>query len=123
MRNITNSTSFIGGGNNITNVNISPTDIGDLTYLYTNITKKADIISGGNTATFTGASMLQPGPLSSLPPTTVNNFTFYINGQYAPSSLVTLVEDSGNIILTFNTVSLGYDLESDEEVLAIGKFQ
>jgi hypothetical protein len=123
--NTVGSTSFIGGGNNITNnnINISPSEVGDLTYLDTNITKKATSIFGGNTAVIIGAAILQPGPLSSLPPTSINNFTFYINGQYAPSSLVTLTEGGGNITLLFNTTSLGYTLESDDEVIAIGKFQ
>ena len=123
--NVVGSTSFIGGGNNVTNnnINISPADIGDLTYLDTNITKTANTISGGNTAVIIGAAILQPGALSSLPATSINNFTFYINGQYVPSSLVTLTEGSGNVTLVFNTASLGYTLESDDEVVAIGKFQ
>ena len=123
--NVVGSTSFIGGGNNITNnnINVSPADIGDLTYLDTNITKTANTISGGNTAVIIGAAVLQPGALSSLPATSINNFTFYINGQYVPSSLVTLTEGSGNVTLVFNTASLGYTLESDDEVVAIGKFQ
>ena len=123
--NVVGSTSFIGGGNNVTNnnINISPADIGDLTYLDTNITKTANTISGGNTAVIIGAAVLQPGALSSLPATSINNFTFYINGQYVPSSLVTLTEGSGNVTLVFNTASLGYTLESDDEVVAIGKFQ
>jgi hypothetical protein len=123
--NVVGSTSFIGGGNNVTNnnINISPADIGDLTYLDTNITKTANTISGGNTAVIIGAAILQPGALSSLPATSINNFTFYINGQYVPSSLVTLTEGGGNVTLVFNTTSLGYVLESDDEVVAIGKFQ
>jgi hypothetical protein len=123
--NVVGSTSFIGGGNNITNnnINVSPADIGDLTYLDTNITKTANTISGGNTAVIIGAAVLQPGALSSLPATSINNFTFYINGQYVPSSLVTLTEGGGNVTLVFNTASLGYTLESDDEVVAIGKFQ
>ena len=123
--NVVGSTSFIGGGNNVTNnnINISPADIGDLTYLDTNITKTANTISGGNTAVIIGAAILQPGALSSLPATSINNFTFYINGQYVPSSLVTLTEGGGNVTLLFNTASLGYVLESDDEVVAIGKFQ
>ena len=123
--NVVGSTSFIGGGNNITNnnINISPADVGDLTYLDTNITKTANTISGGNTAVIIGAAVLQPGALSSLPATSINNFTFYINGQYVPSSLVTLTEGGGNVTLVFNTASLGYTLESDDEVVAIGKFQ
>jgi len=123
--NVVGSTSFIGGGNNITNnnINVSPVDVGDLTYLDTNITKTANTISGGNTAVIIGAAVLQPGALSSLPATSINNFTFYINGQYVPSSLVTLTEGGGNVTLVFNTASLGYVLESDDEVVAIGKFQ
>jgi hypothetical protein len=123
--NVVGSTSFIGGGNNITNnnINISPIDVGDITYLDTNITKIADTISGNNVAIISGASVLQPGPLSSLPPTSINNFTFYINGQYVPSNLVLLTENSGNVVLTFDIISLGYALESDDEVVAIGKFQ
>ena len=123
--NVVGSTSFIGGGNNITNnnINVSPADVGDLTYLDTNITKTANTISGGNTAVIIGAAVLQPGALSSLPATSINNFTFYINGQYVPSSLVTLTEGGGNVTLVFNTASLGYTLESDDEVVAIGKFQ
>ena len=123
--NAVGSTSFIGGGNNITNnnINVSPADVGDLTYLDTNITKTANTISGGNTAVIIGAAVLQPGALSSLPATSINNFTFYINGQYVPSSFVTLTEGGGNVTLVFNTASLGYTLESDDEVVAIGKFQ
>ena len=123
--NVVGSTSFIGGGNNITNnnINVSSANVGDLTYLDTNITKTANTISGGNTAVIIGAAILQPGALSSLPATSINNFTFYINGQYVPSSLVTLTEGGGNVTLVFNTASLGYTLESDDEVVAIGKFQ
>ena len=123
--NVVGSTSFIGGGNNITNnnINVSSANVGDLTYLDTNITKTANTISGGNTAVIIGAAILQPGPFSSLPATSINNFTFYINGQYVPSSLVTLTEGGGNVTLVFNTASLGYTLESDDEVVAIGKFQ
>jgi len=122
-KNIVGSTSFIGGGNSITNLTISPIDVGDITYLDTNITKIANTISGNNVAILNNTNVLQPGPLSSLPPTSINNFTFYINGQYIPSNLILLVENSGNVILTFDIISLGYALESDDEVVAIGKFQ
>jgi len=123
-KNVAGSTSFIGGGNNIINNNItvSPAEVGDFTYLDTNITKTANSISGGDTAIILSTTILQPGPLSTLPPTSINNFTFYINGQYIPSSSVTLTVASGNITLVFDVVSIGYVLESDDEVIAIGKF-
>jgi hypothetical protein len=124
-KNVVGSTSFIGGGNNYTNNTtvISAAAAGDLTYLNTNITKIATTVTAPNTAVFAGAAVLQPTGGSTLPPTTVNNFVFYINGQNAPASFVTLSEGGGNITFTFNTTSLGYSLESDDEVVAIGKFQ
>jgi len=119
--NTVGSTSFVGGGNNITNIN-NGTTATDISYLNTNITKTADIVTT-NTAVFTGAILLQPDPASTLPPTSIANFSVYINGQYVPSSIITLVENIGDVTFTFNTTSLGYSLESDDEVVAIGKFQ
>lgn len=117
------STSFVGGGVNVTvNQNISNVATGDITYINTNKTEKADTITV-NTAIFVGATLLQPSAGSTLPATTVNNFTFYINGQYVPSSLVTLVEAGGNTTATFDVTGLGYSLEADDEVIAIGKWQ
>lgn len=117
------ATSFIGGGINVTNNNIT-TNVsnGDLTYLNTNTTLQATTVTPPDTAIFTGA-LLQPPAGSSLPATTVNNFIFYINGQYVPSSLVTFVEGSGIVTATFNTTGLGYTLVSTDEVIAIGKWQ
>jgi hypothetical protein len=115
------ATSFIGGGINVTNNNISTViSDGDLTYLNTNKTLIATTVTPPNIAVFTGA-LLQPPVTSTLPPTTVNNFIFYINGQYVPSSLVTFVEGSGIVTATFGNI--GYDVESDDEVIAIGKWQ
>jgi hypothetical protein len=124
-KNVVGSTSFIGGGNNITNttISISTAAAGDLTYLNTNITKIATTVTAPNTSVFAGAAVLQPTALSTLPPTTVNNFVFYINGQNVPASYVTLSEGGGNVTFTFNTTSLGYVLDSDDEVVVIGKFQ
>lgn len=124
-KNVVGSTSFIGGGNNITNttISISTAAAGDLTYLNTNITKIATTVTAPNTSVFAGAAVLQPTALSTLPPTTVNNFVFYINGQNVPAAYVTLSEGGGNVTFTFNTTSLGYVLDSDDEVVAIGKFQ
>jgi hypothetical protein len=124
-KNVVGSTSFVGGGNNITNNTtvISAAAAGDLTYLNTNITKIATTVSAPDTSVFTGTAVLQPTGGSTLPATTVNNFVFYINGQNVPAAYVTLSEGGGNVTFTFNTTSLGYVLDSDDEVVAIGKFQ
>ena len=120
--NTAGSTSFIGDGNIITNITIQGAALADLTYLNTNSAKKADTITVPNQALFTGAIILQPDPASSLPATTVNNFIFYINGQYVPTSFVSFVSDALGVRVQFNTTSIGYTLEADDEVIAIGKF-
>jgi len=120
------ATSFVGGGVNVTNVtNISSggASSADLTYLNTNKQLQATTVTAPDTAIFTGAALLQPSAGSTLPATTVNNFIFYINGQYVPTSLVTIASLSGGVTFTFNTTSLGYTLASTDEVIAIGKFQ
>ena len=122
-KNATGATSFIGGGINITqNITTGGASSGDLDYINTNITKIASSITVPNIATFTSASILQPPAGSSLPPTTVSNFVFYINGQYVPSSAVSLLESGGDVVATFSTSSIGYSLNLTDEVVTIGKF-
>jgi hypothetical protein len=116
------STSFIGDGNIIQNYIIEGAGLADLNYLNANIPKKADVITVPNQALFTGAEILQPDEASSLPATTVLNFVFYINGQYIPSSMVSFISDGSGVRIQFNTTSIGYVLETDDEVIAIGKF-
>ena len=123
--NTVGSTSFIGDGNLITNITISSAGLGDLTYLNTNKPLKADIVADtANQALFTGAALLQPPNGSQLPATTINNFIFYINGQYVPSSFVSFITDplGAGIRVQFNAASIGFNLEADDEVVAVGKF-
>jgi hypothetical protein len=116
-------TSFVGGGTNIINNTYNTTGGTsiDSTYLNTNITKVADIVTA-ETAIFTGATILEPTAGSTLPNTTVSNFTFYVNGQNIPTSYITLGESGSNVVLTFNTGSVGYSLIPTDEVTAVGKF-
>ena len=93
----------------------------DLIYINTKKSLQADIITVPNTFIFTGASKLQPTSL--LPPTSIANFEFYVNGQNVPSSLAQF-DDSyiGGISVILNTSLLGYNLETNDEIIAIGKF-
>lgn len=120
--NTVGSTSFIGDGNIIYNTTISSAALGDLVYLNTNKPLKADTITVPNQALFLGASLIEPPNGSQLPATSINNFIFYINGQYIPTSLVSFVSDSNGIKIQFDTAQVGYVLETDDEVIAIGKF-
>jgi hypothetical protein len=121
--NTAGSTSFIGDGNIIYNTNINAAAIGDLNYLNTSKPLKADIVTVPNQFTFTGASLLNPPTGSQLPFTTINNFTIYVNGQYIPSAFASIVGTTGNIVMQIITGSVGYSLETDDEVIAIGKFE
>ena len=118
-------TSFVGGGINVTNEYQSYTGLTpeDLAYIATNITKVANIVTT-STATFNGTSFLEPSAGSQLPPTSVTNFTFFINGvgltQNAISGFGT--DGSGNLILNINTAELGYTLISTDEITSTGKF-
>jgi len=120
--NAAGSTSFIGDGNIVYNTYISAAALSDLEYLNANKPLKADVITVPNQALFTGAVILEPLAGSQLPSTTVNNFIFYINGQYIPSSFVTFVSDALGVRIQFNTSLVGYTLETDDEVVAVGKF-
>ena len=123
-QNTMGATSFIGGGNSVivNNTIISSAASGDLTYLNTNKPLIASVVYEPDNVTFTG-TILQPPNGSTLPATTVNNFTFYINGQYVPSSLVISFTQSPIVAVVFDTVGLGYTLVSTDEVVAIGKWQ
>jgi hypothetical protein len=93
----------------------------DLTYINAKKQLQADIITVPDTFIFTGASILQPTSL--LPQTTIANFEFYVNGQKIPTSLASFNSYTGGVSVTFTDLSLlGYNLETDDEIIAIGKF-
>lgn len=92
----------------------------DLLYISTKNQLQADIVTVPDTFIFTGASILQPSSL--LPVTTIANFEFYVNGQNVPSSLASFNSYTGGVSVTLNTSLLGYTLETDDEIIAIGKF-
>lgn len=118
------STSFIGGGINVLNSTFVSSNLNtaEVAYLNTNTIKTANTVTT-STAIFTSAALLQPPVGSLLPPTSVSNFAFFVNGINVGSSLVTITEAGGNVTLSFNTAGMGYILSSTDEVIAVGKFQ
>jgi hypothetical protein len=89
-------------------------------YLGTSKTKYTSAITS-NTATFSGAFLTAPYP---LPTTSVSNFTFFVNGQLVDANAINSFTDNGlgSCILSVNTSNLGYSLETDDQIVAIGKF-
>lgn len=115
-----NSSTIFEGGN--VNVTIPSTSTQDLEYLSLNVSKTATSKTS-NTATFS-ASFAEPPTVSTLPATSKSNFVFYVNGVFVPIVYITSFVDNGDgtCQLQLDTNSLGYTLESADEVVAIGKF-
>ena len=90
------------------------------TYLRKQFVKTAASITGSNTASFTAVSASAP---SGFTATTEHDFIFFINGQYMEHDAVE-VEQKTTVLfhLKVNTGSIGYELESDDEIMAWGKF-
>ena len=106
------------------NVNLTNITIGTggdaVTYLGVSLTKYASTITS-NTATFNASFLTAPAP---LPATSVSNFTFFVNGQLVDSNSITSFVDNGGgtCTLTVNTTNLQYSFESDDQIIAVGKF-
>ena len=92
----------------------------DLVYINTNKALQADIINPPGTVIFTGAVILEPS--SYLPATTIEDFKFYINGQNVTTLIASFDSYVGGVSVTFDTAQLGYELETDDIVIATGKF-
>jgi len=92
----------------------------DITYLRKNFYKTSTGISGSNTASFTAVTASAPSGMTS---TTENDFVFFINGQYMEHDAISIQQkNSTEFLLKVDTNSIGYELESDDEILGIGKF-
>ena len=100
--------------------NPSSTTTEETTYLRKQFFKTSTGISGSNTASFTATTASAP---SGVTTTSENDFVFFINGQYMEHDALSIRQKAtGSFHLQVNTTSIGYSLESDDEILAIGKF-
>jgi hypothetical protein len=90
-----------------------------LIYLNTNIQKLGTYV---NPTTVTFASGWLGAPLG-LPTTSVNNFSIFCNGTLIElAAIVSFTESGGVTTLVIDPSELGYSFDSQDEVIAIGKF-
>jgi len=89
------------------------------TYIRKSFVKKANSISSA-TASFSAVTASAP---SGLTATSENDFVFFINGQYMEHDALSIFQKNGSTFeLHVDTSSIGYSLESDDEIIAQGKF-
>ncbi len=88
-------------------------------YLRKQYVKKASSISVPSTASFTAVTASSP---TSLTTTSEDDFMFFLNGQYMEHDALTIQQAGSSLLLKVNNDSIGYDLESDDEIIAWGKF-
>ncbi len=72
-----------------------------------------------STSSFTATSASAPTGYTS---TTEEDFMFFINGQMMEHDALTIQQSSSYFYLKVDNDSIGYDLESKDEVIAWGKF-
>jgi hypothetical protein len=99
--------------------NISTNVAAEQTYLRKNFFKTSNTITPPSTASFNAVSASAP---VSLTDTDENDFVFFINGQYMEHDAITIQQVGGNLLLKVDNDSIGYDLETDDEIVALGKF-
>ena len=88
------------------------------TYLRKSYVKTSTSISA-TTASFTAVTASAPGTMTS---TTEDDFIFFINGQYMEHDALNIRQAGSTFQLHVDTGSIGYVLESDDEIFAYGKF-
>ena len=88
-------------------------------YVRKQFVKTSSSVTGISTASFTAVTASAPSGLTS---TNENDFIFFINGQYMEHDALEIQQAGSNFLLKVNNSSIGYDLESDDEIIAIGKF-
>jgi len=80
--------------------------------------KKSNAITA-QTASFTAITASAPTGFDS---TNEQDFIFFINGQYMEHDALEIQQVGTTFRLKVDTDSIGYDLESDDEIIAQGKF-
>ena len=110
----TGSLSVLGS---ITEDGISHDD--KFSYVRKQYVKKAVTILDNVTASFTAVTASAP---TGIDATNENDFIFFINGQYMEHDALTIQQRASNFFVKVDSDSIGYELESDDEIIAWGKF-
>ncbi len=122
---ISNDTTLAGGSalalvtENATKTYVDNQTDTQQAYLRKQFVKKSLSITPPGTASFTATTASAPSDLTS---TSENDFIFFINGQYMEHDALQIKQQASSFLLIVDNDSIGYDMETDDEILAIGKF-
>jgi len=87
-------------------------------YLNTNTQKVADTVTADDGTWLSEDLMTAP---DDLPATSLDNFDIFINGQFiSDSHIVSFQEVGADVVVVFNTGSLGYELDVADQVVGVG---
>ena len=89
------------------------------TYVRKQFVKISTGLTGTNTASFNAVTASAPAGLTD---TSEHDFLFFINGQYMEHDAIEIQQADSTFLLKVDSDSIGYSLESDDEILAWGKF-
>jgi hypothetical protein len=91
----------------------------DQAYLRKQYYKSTSGILSTSTASFTALTASAPTGQTA---TSEHDFIFFINGQYMEHDALTIQQSGSQFLLQVDNDSIGYALESDDEIIGIGKF-
>ena len=91
----------------------------DQSYLRKSYYKTAASVLSTTTASFTAVTASAPAGVID---TTEHDFIFFINGLYMEHDAIAIEQSGSSLLLKVDNDSIGYALESDDEIISIGKF-
>ena len=105
--------------NILVNQTISTVQADAIIYINTNKELTATYVNP-TTVTFASGWLAAP---SALPATSVDNFTFFCNGQFIEKTAIVSFTEADNVsTLVIDPGQLSYSFEASDEIIAIGKF-
>ena len=88
-------------------------------YIRKTFVKKASSLLSNSTASFNAVTASAPTGLTA---TSEDDFIFFLNGQYMEHDALQIEQSGSTFLLKVDTDSIGYFLETDDEIIAQGKF-
>lgn len=94
----------------------------DVAYYLSLTNTRTATVTGGDTVVALNTKLATPPPVDYIDLSEETKFIVAINGTYITTDNYSYVDNGTNITLTFDTGSLGYELNGSDTVKLVGKF-